>query len=163
MNAAALGSETHWVCFALEGQRFVLPLDAVIRVVRASEITPLPRAPDIVAGAIDVEGHILPVFDLRRHLRLTHRDLQLTDQFLIARGAHRQLALIIDAALGVIDASDLPTAASAPASPELAHLKGVLSLPDGMALIEDLESFLTPGEEQVLDSALRDVEPSHAS
>jgi purine-binding chemotaxis protein CheW len=162
MNAAALPSQTHWVCFALEGQRFALPLASVIRIVRASEITPLPHAPDIVAGAIDVAGHILPVFDLRRHLRLPVRALKLDDQFLIARSARRQLALIIDAALGVVDASDLPPVASASAASELARFKGVLSLPDGLALIEDLESFLTAGEETALDSALREAGNGHA-
>jgi len=160
MNAAALPIQTHWVCFALEAQRFALPLDSVVRIVRASEITPLPRAPGIVAGAIDVAGAILPVFDLRRHLRLAPRALALDDLFLIARTSRRQLALVIDSALGVIDASDAPPAAPA-SSPELARLKGVLSLPDGLVLIEDLESFLSPAEEESLDSALRDAEHAH--
>ena len=107
MNATALARQNHWVCFSLDARRFALPLDVVIRIVRAAEITPLPRAPAIVAGAIDVAGHILPVFDLRRHLRRPGRDPGLDDHFLIAQTARRRVALIIDAALGVVDALPL--------------------------------------------------------
>ncbi len=162
MSAAVLSSQTHWVCFTVEEQRFALPLDSVTRIVRAAEITPLPRAPGIVAGAIDVAGHILPVFDLRRHLHIASRSVVPGDHFLIARTARRELALIVDSAQGVVDAAALPPVATTAASPGLAHLRGVLSLPDGLALIEDLESFLSPDEESALDSALRAAETDHA-
>ena len=55
---------SRWVTFTLEGQRYALPLESVHRALRAVEITPLPLAPDAVAGAIDVGGRTLPVFSL---------------------------------------------------------------------------------------------------
>jgi purine-binding chemotaxis protein CheW len=94
-----------WVTFALDDQRFALPLDSVLRVVRAAEITPLPLASECVAGALDVGGRILPVIDLRRRLRLPERSLRLSDQFLIARTPRRNLALVVDSALGLVEAA----------------------------------------------------------
>ncbi len=82
-----------WVAFSADTRRFALPLDAVERVVRAAEYTPLPLASDLVLGALDVAGEILPVFSLRRRFRLTDRPLALTDQFVIARNAGRRLVL----------------------------------------------------------------------
>jgi purine-binding chemotaxis protein CheW len=149
-----------WVTFALEGQRLALPLASVIRFVRAVEITPLPLAPRAVAGAIDVGGRILPVFDLRLRLRLPPRELRLADQFAIARTASRDVALIVDAALDLVDAA--PAGNPAMLAPGLRHLRGVLSLPDGLVLIQDLEDFLSAEEDAALDSALRAEEARRA-
>jgi purine-binding chemotaxis protein CheW len=148
------------VTFALDEQRFALPLDSVLRVVRAVEITPLPLAPEAVRGAIDVGGRILPVFDLRRRLQLAPRALRLSDQFLIAQTTRRTLALVVDAVPGLLDASPSDESDSLP--PRMRHLRGVLSLPDGLVLIHDLEAFLSPEEETALDSALSTLEGQRA-
>jgi purine-binding chemotaxis protein CheW len=156
MNAAAREvAAPRWVSFALAGQRYALPLESVSRIVRAAEVTPLPLAPEVVAGALDVGGRILPVFDLRRRLGLPARPIGIDDQFVIARSAHRVVALIVDRALGVIDARPADDAALAP---HQRHLRGVLSSADGLVLITDLERFLSPGEDQALDSALHAAE-----
>lgn len=42
------------VVFTLEGQQYALPLSAVERIVHAVEITPLPKAPEIVLGVINM-------------------------------------------------------------------------------------------------------------
>lgn len=162
MNAAALPSSapdrgaSHWVSFALEGQRFALPLQSVSRIVHSAEVTPLPLAPDVVAGALDVGGRILPVYNLRRRLRLPERMLGIDDQFIIAHTTRRHVALMVDRALGLIDARPIESAAELASN--LRHLRGVLSLPDGLVLIQDLENFLSPDEDQALDSALRAAE-----
>ena len=161
MNAAARHLVSpRWVTFALDDQRFALPLDSVLRVVRAAEITPLPLAPDGVAGALDVGGRILPVFDLRRRLQLPERPLRLSDQFLIAQTPRRTVAMVVDLALGLVEAELVDD--SAALAPQMRHLRGVLSLPDGLVLIHDLEAFLSPTQEDALDSALRSLETPRA-
>jgi purine-binding chemotaxis protein CheW len=156
VNAVAqLPVSARWVGFALDAQRYALPLESVSRIVRAAEFTPLPLAPDVVAGVLNVGGRILPVYNLRRRLRLPERTLGLDDQFVIAHTARRPVALIVDRALGLIDAQPIEGAALAP---HLRHLRGVLSLPDGLVLIQDLETFLSPDEDEALQSALRAVE-----
>ena len=157
MNAVARAlAAPRWVAFALDDRRYALPLENVSRIVRAAEITPLPLAPDPIAGALDVGGTIMPVYDLRHRLRLPPRALRLADQIIIATTPKRPLALVVDQALGIIEA----TLAMNPGgvAPDLGHLRGVLSTPDGLVLIQDLESFLSPAEDHALESALRDAE-----
>ena len=91
------------VTFRLEGLFLALPLDRVLRAVRAVAATPLPRAPEIVYGVVNVRGRIVPVVNLRRRFGLAEREIALTDQLLIARGATRMLAMIVDAVGGVIE------------------------------------------------------------
>src|SRR4051812_7313846 len=90
------------VVFVLDGQRYAVPLDKVERVIRAVEVTPLPNAPAIVCGVIDVGGSVLPVLSLRRRLRLPEHEIQPGDQFLIARMTGRSVALVIDEVQSVI-------------------------------------------------------------
>jgi len=149
MNAVArTDAAPRWVGFALDGSRFALPLASVSRIVRAAGITPLPDAPDGVAGVLDVAGTIMAVYDLRKHLRLPRRPMRLDDQIIIARTPRRELALVIDHVLGLIEA--MPA--------EIAHVPGVLSTSDGLVVIQDLETFLSPEDEATLESALRVAE-----
>jgi purine-binding chemotaxis protein CheW len=137
-----------WVGFTLDHRRFALPLESVSRVVRAAGITPLPQAPHAVAGALDVAGTVLPVYDLRRRMRLPDRPMRLDDLIIIARTPRREVALVVDRALGLIEA--LPV--------ESAHVPDVLSTSDGLMFIQDLERFLSPAEDEALESALRIAE-----
>jgi purine-binding chemotaxis protein CheW len=141
------------VAFVLDGQRFGLPLSRVRRVIPSVSITPLPGAPAIVAGAINLRGQVIPVIDLRRRLGLPERSVALDDRFVIASTARRTLALVADAVPGV-----LPAAAEIVAPdtvlPGLPHVAGIAKLDDGLVLIHDLERFLSLDEEHALDRAL---------
>jgi len=143
-----------WVVFGLDAGRYALPLEVVERIVRAAHITPLPLAPPVVLGAIDVQGHVLPVFNLRRKFRLPERTVDPADQFLIVSAAQRRVVLVIDAAYGVLE---LPAAAmidAAHIAPTLGHVRGVIALEDGLVLVHDLEVFLSPEEAHALDEAM---------
>jgi purine-binding chemotaxis protein CheW len=151
-----------WVVFKLDANRCALPLQAVERIVRAAEVTPLPLAPPVVLGAIDVGGQVLPVFNLRRRFRLPERPLDPADHFILAQTSHRTVALIIDHALGVIEQPTSAIVATTQIVPELAHIRGVIALSDGLLLIQDLEQFLSPDESAALDLALLSEAESHA-
>src|SRR3954466_16169122 len=163
MNAAArdVAAPTHWVLFALDAGRYALPLAAVERIVRAAEVTPMPLAPPVVLGALDIGGRILPVFDLRQRFGLARRPVGLNDEFVVARTVRRPVVLAVDSALGVVEYDTAPMAASA-LGPDLAHLQGIISHPDGLVLIRDLERLLSPAESEALDSALHAEETRRA-
>lgn len=142
------------VLFKLGEQRYALPLAAVDRIVRAVEVTLLPNAPSIVLGMIDVAGLILPVLNIRRRFGLTEREVSLDDQFLIAHTARRGVALVIDAALGVIERSQRAIIGSAHIVSGIEQFQGVVRLDDGLVLIHDLEKFLSLDEARALDQAM---------
>ena len=93
------------VVFTLDGQRYALHLENVTRIVRAVEITPLPKAPDIVSGVVNMQGQVIPVINVRRRFCLPQREVQLEDHIIIAATSKRPVALVVDAAEGVIDYS----------------------------------------------------------
>ncbi|MBI3853103.1 MAG: purine-binding chemotaxis protein CheW [Verrucomicrobia bacterium] len=153
---------TQLVVFRLDAQRYAVPLVVVERIVRAAEITPLPKSPDIVLGAIDVAGRVLPVLNIRRRFRLPEREVRPADQFLIAQTAQRTVVLAVDETQGVIERSSAEIIGAAQIVPGLDHLQGVVRLDDGLVLIHDLEKFLSLDEARALDKALN-TEVNHGN
>ena len=142
------------VLFLLDGQHYALYLPAVERVVRAVEITPLPKAPGIVLGIINARGRIIPVIDVRQRCHLPARDIKPDDRFIVASTSRRVVALVVDAVAGVRELTDRQIVSVKQSLPFAEYLKGVARLEDGLALIYDLDQFLSLDEENVLDAAL---------
>jgi purine-binding chemotaxis protein CheW len=140
--------------FALDDPRFALPLSMVEHVVRAVEITPLPRAPRVVLGVINARGRIIPVVDIRALLGLPAREIELGDQFIIARTSMRVLALLVDRVIGISEVPEGKVVCAESALPFAGYLRGVVQLEDGIVLIYDLDLFLSLEEERLLDAAL---------
>ena len=152
-----MGDGTQLVVFRVDGERYALPLEVVERVVRAVAVTPLPNAPAIVLGAINVHGRVLPVLNLRRRFLLTEREIGPADWFLLARTARQTVVLVVDESDGVLE---LPTAGIVPSTevtPGLDQFPGVVRLDDGLVLIHDLETFLSLDEARALHDAMNET------
>ena len=130
-------------------------MSAVDRIVRAAYVTPLPLAPDLVLGAIDVEGQVFPVFNLRRRFQLPERAIDPADHLLIARTSRGAVVLVIDSAQGLLDCPAMPMIDAQSVEPGRGHISGVIQLEDGLVLIQDLEHFLSLDEARALDEAMR--------
>ncbi len=142
------------VVFDLSDQRYGLPLHAVDRIVRIVEFTPLPKAPDIVLGVVNVHGRVIPVVDIRRRFHLPRRDVALTDQMVIARTSRRVVALVADAVTGVIEYSEQDGEEAREVLPGVQYVEGIVKLGDGLILIHNLDKFLSLEEETTLDRAM---------
>lgn len=148
------------VTFSLDDRKFALYVSAVQRIVQAVEVTTLPKAPEIVAGVINFQGQVIPVFDIRRRFRLPPREVRLADQMIIATTAKRIVALIVDSVNDVIEIPEERITAAEQILPELEYVEGVMKTEGDMVLIHDLERFLSLPEEKVLDEALEALNPN---
>jgi purine-binding chemotaxis protein CheW len=140
--------------FGLDDRKFALCVFAVQRIIQAVEVTPLPKAPEIVIGIINMEGRIIPVFDIRMRFRLPPREVRLDDRMIIATTEKRTVALMVDSADDVIEIPGERIIATEAILPELEYVEGVMKTEEGMVLIHDLERFLSLPEEKALDEAL---------
>lgn len=150
----AEGKTLELVVWRLGAQRYALPLAMVERVLPAAEVTPLPDAPAVVTGILNVQGRIVPVVDLRRRLGQPQRELQLADQIVLARTARRVLAFAVDSVQGVVDHEAQSMVDTREISRGPGVVSGVIKLPDGLVLVHDLERLLSLDEERGLDLAL---------
>jgi purine-binding chemotaxis protein CheW len=143
--------------FEVEGQRYGLPTADVLELVRAVTITPLPNAPAVIEGVVNVRGRVLPVLDVRARFRLPAKPLDPSDHFIVASTGLRGVILRVDRAchLALVDEASIQS----PPTPGPGYVAGVATLDDGMVLIHDLSTFLSAAEAASLDEALRAPAP----
>jgi purine-binding chemotaxis protein CheW len=149
-----MNKDNLFAVFILDEQRYALYLSVVERVVGVVEITPLPKAPDIVLGVVNVQGKIILVVDIRKRFHLPEREMNLSDHLIIAHTSRRAMALIADTVTGVLELSDDEIIGKDEILSDLEYVEGVVKLEDGMILIHDLEKFLSLEEEKAISDQL---------
>jgi purine-binding chemotaxis protein CheW len=148
-------SSIHLVVFNLDGLNCAVHVSAVERIVMITEITPLPNAPDIVLGLVNVRGRIIPVINIRKRFALPTCEIRLNERLIIARTSRRPVALVADTVAGVVECSEGEITAADRILLRLEYIEGVVKLEDGLILIHDLETFLSLEEEETLEKAMR--------
>ena len=142
------------VIFMLDEARYALRLEWVERVAPIVDIAPLPKAPDIVLGIVNLRGTIFPVMNVRKRFGLPLRSLKLSDHLILARMGNRKVALHVDAVTEIRHCSDEAISAAEAVLPTLDYVEGVLKLSEGLILIHALSTFLSLEEQQLLDQAI---------
>jgi purine-binding chemotaxis protein CheW len=154
MSSLLHSTPSEVLLFTLEDQRYALPSSDVQELVRAARLTPLPRAPDVVEGLLNLRGALLPVLDLRRRFRLPPRPLAPSDHFIVARAGERRVVLRVDRAEGLLALEPGVLDSTPSALPGVGYVAGALKLPEGLVLVHDLRTFLSEAEALALDTAL---------
>ena len=142
------------VVFRIDGVRYGLRLEQVEELVRMVETVPLPGAPAIIEGAVDVRGSVVPVLDVRARFGHPPRPAQVDDRLIVARAGRRRVALRVDAVVGIERVAPSTDALANLGAPASVRLAGVAALPDGLVLIHDLAGFLAEAEARGLDEVL---------
>lgn len=150
-------SRVRLVVFHLDERRYALPLGCVDRVVRAVEVTPLPQAPDQILGVINVHGRVIPVINLRTQFNLPERELDLSDQFIIANAARRRVALWVDNVDGVLDSATQEVVAAEEIVPGLNSVEGIAKDRDELILLHNLEKLCDFANVPAVEAALAEV------
>ena len=142
------------VVFRIGEHNFAAEVSVVERVVRAVEIAPLPEAPRGVLGVINLQGRIVPVFDLGSRFGSAPRELRESHHLLIIRTAWRTVALLADAVSGVVPRLDAQVTPASDILSDLALISGVMKLNGGIVLVHDVEKFLSIEDHTALQLAL---------
>ncbi len=132
--------------FALSGLHCALRLSDIERILHAVEITPVPNAPVIVMGLINVQGGIIPVLNIRRLLRLPEIEMTLNDQIILSRTTSFPVAILVDNVQGVAEFNEQDIIAPEELYPGIEHLEGIAKLKDGILYIYNLDRFLSSEE-----------------
>ncbi|MEA2781505.1 MAG: purine-binding chemotaxis protein CheW [Rhodospirillaceae bacterium] len=148
------GARVGLVLFDVADRRFALDLRRVDRIIPMVEITPLPDAPRVAAGIINLHGEILPVLDVRQRLGLAAVAPRVTDLLLIARTSRRTVAISIDSVSGTEEFNERLVTPVDSILPESGYVEGVVATAGGALLIQDIDRFMSLTEERRLGSAL---------
>jgi purine-binding chemotaxis protein CheW len=131
---------------------FGIPVEQVQEIVRPQPITPVPLAPRVVRGLINLRGQILTAIDLRRRLNVPERPGDQLPLNVVVRTADGALSLLVDEIGDVVEVLE-DTFERSPetlqgVSREL--ILGVHKLPQGLLLILDTEKVVNVLESDAL-------------
>jgi len=154
-SATTTKAEAQLLTFRLDNQEYALDIANVAQVVRMVAITPVPKAPEVVEGVINLRGKVIPVINLRKRCGLPTRPYGLNDHLLIARMDGRVMGLIVDVVseMLTVPMSDLDSSAEI-GSQQMEYLTAVGRLGDRLLLVLDPGMILTFEDKKRLEVAL---------
>jgi len=153
--------------FTMAGQVYGLPVNQVVRIIEMVTITQLPGVPDLIQGAINFGGKVVPVMDMRRRFGLPPQAYDLHTPIVLVDidVGHGILGLIVDTVAQVLDVSGNELEImEAIVPPELtnqmtigaAHLAGVAKADRQMILVLNVPALLSPADKASLSTTLAD-------
>ncbi len=103
-SRAAAYSENHVTlgCFEVAGRVYAIDVSQIREVVRWQPITPLPNAPSLIEGVIDLRGSVVPVVDLARALGFGRVEPGTQTRIAITEVDGLVMGLAVDAAVDVL-------------------------------------------------------------
>lgn len=143
--------------FKCRDHRFGLPIDCVRRALLIAQPTPLPGAPDIVMGVLNIGSEVVTVIDFYLRIGLPRTVIDISQRLLIVDLADFSIGFIVDDVLGVTerdvrDVSDVPEKLAG-----ADFVNTIMRLDDGLCIIIDPEKFLFDDEKALLHDALGKV------
>jgi len=124
------------VVLRIADERYAVAATCVCRAVGAADIAPVPGAPPILLGVMNLHGEVLPVFDPRRLLGLAAHPVGETAKVVVLGSDGPELGLVVDAADQVVRlaADQLHTAPDSLAPERRELLLGVTQ--DGVIVLD---------------------------
>lgn len=139
-----MNHDRQYCTFFVDGLHFGVPVLGVQEVLRYQPMTPVPRAPSIVRGLINLRGQIVTAIDLRMRLDMAPRKGKRPPMNVVLRMQQDTVSLLVDEIGDVIDAREdtfEPTPRTLhPTTREL--INGVYKLEKSLLLVLDTENVL---------------------
>jgi purine-binding chemotaxis protein CheW len=113
----------------------------VQEVLRSQQMTPVPQAPEVIEGLINLRGQIVTAIDMRRRLRLPPRLGDQAPMNIVVRTVDGAVSLLVDEIGDVLDV-DSATYERPPENLDAAAkelIRGVYKLKDQLLLVLDEE------------------------
>src|SRR5438046_2560899 len=97
------GSVAQYCTFMVADLFFGIDVRRVQEVLRGQEVTPVPRAPAVIEGLINLRGQIVPAVDVRRRLGLAPRSADAQPMNMVVRTEEGAASLLVDEIGDVLD------------------------------------------------------------
>ena len=140
----AVEATEHLATFFLGREEYGVDVRLVQEIIRVSEITQVPRAPEFIKGVINLRGRIIPVVDLKRKLGLGDVDVARQSRIVVVKIKERLIGLLVDGASQVlkVPVSTIEAAPDEVTEIDTTAIRGVAKLPGRLIILMDLNKTL---------------------
>lgn len=105
-ESAAAASDRQFATFFVDNLLFGVEVLRVQEVLRYQEMTPVPRAAEVIEGLINLRGQIVTAVDVRRRLGLSPRESERTPMNMVVRSDDGAVSLLVDEIGDVLDVEE---------------------------------------------------------
>jgi len=128
--------------FRVDTQRFAIKLESVEKVIRAIELINVPESLSFLMGLINMEGRIIPVFDIRKRFNLSPKELDIHDRILISSSSRGTLAVVVDEVEGIVSFSSHKMYSASEIFPNMdQYIEGVWKDGEKTAIVYDVDKL----------------------
>jgi len=145
------------VTFKIDNEEFGIDILSVETIIRMTEITKVPKAPEYVEGVINLRGSIIPIIDFRKRFNLKPREDGKNTRIIVANIDNKQMGFIVDSVSEVLR---LPVSLIEPppaivAGIEAEYIEGVGKLDDRLLILINIEKLFSISEKKELNEILK--------
>lgn len=142
-----MSGEQQFCTFYLGGLYFGMAVTKVQEVIRYQAMTPIPLAPRVVSGLINLRGQIVMAIDLRRVLGFDDRPPGALPMNVVVRTDEGAVSLLVDRIGDVIqvEAEAFERVPDTLAGVARELILGAYKLTDSLLLVLDTERIIQPG------------------
>lgn len=97
-----MNRELHIVGFQVGRETYGVPIASLHEIVRVTDITAVPDAPEYIEGVINLRGKIVSVIDLRKRFGEKQTAANRKNRILVVESSGRLTGLIVDSASDVL-------------------------------------------------------------
>ncbi len=97
-----VGKLRQLLAFSLGTEDYVLDIETIREIIKPREVTDIPRVPEFILGIISLRGIIIPVFDLKRRLKLGKTEITPASRIVVCQHQDRVVGLLVDSITQVV-------------------------------------------------------------
>lgn len=140
--------EIQWVTFRMEHEVYGITVMQVQEVLRVSEITPVPGAPQFVLGIINLRGNVVTVLDTRKRFGLPPKELDDSSRVIIIESGDQVIGIMVDSVAEVvyIKLSEIEKSPNVGNEENSKFIQGVYSKDSNLIILVDVNKMLSDEE-----------------
>ena len=142
--------EIQWVTFRLDKEVYGIEVMQVQEVLRVTEITPVPGAPDYILGIINLRGNVVTVLDTRKRFGLPPKEIDDLSRIVIIESTDQVVGMLVDSVAEVVYLrySEIESSPNVGNEESSRFIQGVHSRNDSLLILVDVNKLLTEDEWQ---------------
>jgi purine-binding chemotaxis protein CheW len=140
--------EVQVIAFKLNRELVGVLIEQIIEITINRDITPVPKAPSYVIGVMNLRGKIVPVINLKEHLRIPYQipeDIYENNKIVILDTPKGEVGVVVDEIIGSIKfpEGDLLPEPIGTIGIDVKFITGVVQLEDELLIILNVESIFS--------------------
>lgn len=141
-------SHSQWVTFHMEGETYGVNVMQVQEVLRATEIAPVPGAPNYVLGIINLRGNVVTVLDIRKRFGLEPRQADESTRIIIVESQGQTTGMMVDSVAEVedVETEEIDIAPNVGSDDASKYIDGVVNRDKSLLILVNVDRVLEEEE-----------------